>query len=139
MTRCLHHLQSMVAKGDGVTIAKQPANRWLVIADFHAKESCSLLWQALYQLLVCRTYLYLQMVLLKEMGIAEVMVQMAVSSQQMDGFQLVFTKILVDSITLLVIIGTTVNDDTLATVVTHHIAVLLQWIHRKTIYLNHKQ
>ena len=135
----MYHPQRMVTEANEVAITKQPAYWRLIVANLHAEEGGSLLGQTLYQGLVCRTYLYLQMVLLKEMGIAEVMVQMAVSCQQMDGFQLVFTKILVDSITLLVIIGTTVNDDTLATVVTHHIAVLLQWIHRKTINLNHKQ
>lgn len=135
----MYHPQRMVPEANEVAITKQPAYWRLIVANLHAEKGGSLLGQTLNQRLVCRTYLYLQMVLLKEMGIAEVMVKMAVSSQQMDGFQLVFTKILVDSITLLVVIGTTVNDDTLATVVTHHIAVLLQWIHRKTIYLNHKQ
>ena len=134
---CLNHLQLMMAKTDDVILLQERSYRWLVVANLQTKESGSLLGQMLYQLLVVSADFYLQTILLKEVGIAKVMIQVAVGSQQVNRLQLLFTEILVDSLTLLWIKGTTVDDDTLLTVVTHHIAVLLQRIHFKTLYANH--
>lgn len=134
---CLNHLQLMMAKTDDVILLQERSYRWLVVANLQTKESGSLLGQMLYQLLVVSADFYIQVVLPKEMSITEIMVQVSVSCQQMNGFQLLLAEILVDSLTLLWIKGTTVDDDTLLTVVTHHIAVLLQRIHFKTLYVNH--
>lgn len=133
----LNHLQLMMAKTDDVILLQERSYRWLVVANLQTKESGSLLGQMLYQLLVVSADFYLQTILLKEVCIAKVMIQMTMGSQQANRLQLLLTEILVDSLTLLWIKGTTVDDDTLLTVVTHHIAVLLQRIHFKTLYVNH--
>jgi hypothetical protein len=56
-----------------------------------------------YELLVVSTNLYLQAILLKEVGVTEVMIQVTVSGQQVNGLQLLLTKIVVDSLTFLLI------------------------------------
>jgi hypothetical protein len=127
----------MMAKTDDVILLQERSYRWLVVANLQTKEGGSLLGQMLYQLVVVSADLYLQTILLKEVGIAEVMIQVAVGSQQVNRLQLLLTEILVDSLTLLWIKGATVDDDTLLAVVTHHIAVLLQRIYLKTLYVNH--
>lgn len=99
----LNHLQLMMAKTDDVILLQERSYRWLVVANLQTKESGSLLGQMLYQLLVVSADFYIQVVLPKEMSITEIMVQVSVSCQQMNGFQLLLAEILVDSLTFLVI------------------------------------
>ena len=85
---CLNHLQLMMAKTDDVILLQERSYRWLVVANLQTKESGSLLGQMLYQLLVVSADFYLQTILLKEVGIAKVMIQMTMGSQQVNRLQL---------------------------------------------------
>ena len=90
-----------------------------------------MLGHVLQQLLILSTYLGVQTIGAPDVGIAEVMIQMPVGGQQMNGFQPIVADILANGFTLFVVVGTTVDDDALAALVAYHVAVLLQ---RVTLY-----
>ena len=79
----LQHLQLVVAEMDGVTVAEQSSGRGLGIVELYAKEIGSLVVQMLYHGLVFCANLYPQFVFLVDEGVAEVVVQMSMSCQQM--------------------------------------------------------
>jgi hypothetical protein len=65
------------------------------------------------------------------------MIQMSVGSQQVNGLELLLTDIVINSLQLFWIVGTTIDDDTLTTVITHHIAILLQRVYWDTLDVEH--
>ena len=66
------------------------------------------------------------------------MVQMTVGCQQMKGLQLVIGNVMVEGGQFLIIHGTTVNNDTLAGIVTYHVAVFLQRIALYSLNIEHE-
>ena len=53
------------------------------------------------------------------------MIEVSMSSQQVNGFQLLGFDIILNGLELFFEIGATIDDDTLAGIITHHIGVLL--------------
>ena len=137
MTWRADNLQLMMAKADDVAIFQQTTRRRLLLRNQHAKHLLSLLWQTLHQFLVFGSNLHLQHIALIDVGIAKIVVQMSMCSQQMHRLQLVLFDIVAKGLTFFVLVGATVDDDTLVALVAHHIAVLLQWINHQSFDIQH--
>ena len=65
---------------------------------------------------------------------AEVMVEVPVGAEQVHGLQLVVLDIVDNGVALLVVVGTTIDDDTLFGLIAHHVGVLLQEIEHERLY-----
>ena len=120
--------QLVSAKTDGVTLGQQSSYGWLLFADAHAEQVACLLRQPFHQRLVFRTNLHLQLVFSIDCCIAEVMIQMAVRGQEVNGFQLAGLQIVVNGTELLRVISSAVNDDALLRVIAYYVAVFLKRI-----------
>ena len=62
---------------------------------------------------------------------------MSVCSQQMNGFQTILADIMLDGLLLLIVVGTTIDDDALLGLVTYHVAVLLQRVYHDSFNIEH--
>jgi hypothetical protein len=129
-------LQLVVAETDGVTVAEQPSGRGLGIVELYAKEIGGLVVQVLYQGLVFCANLYPQFVFLVDEGVAEVVVQMSMSCQQVDGLQMLPADIVYKGSAFFLIEHTAVDDDTLAARVAYHVAVFLQRVANNALYIH---
>ena len=69
--------------------------------------------------------------------VPEVVVEMAVGTQEMYGFQLVAGQIVDNCRSLGIIVGAAVDDDCFAGFVAHYIGVLLQHVADKSLDINH--
>ena len=138
MTWGLQYLQAMLTKGNDVAIAQQTACGRLAGWNLDTENISGLFGQPLHQFLVFNANLHLQAVLPEHVGIAEVMVQVTVGCQQMKGLQLVIGNVMVEGGQFLIIHGTTVNNDTLAGIVTHDVTVFLQRIALYSLNVEHE-
>ena len=69
--------------------------------------------------------------------VTEVMVHMAMCSEQMLRFQIILANIVDDSLSLLLIIGATVDDDAFLGIIIHHVAIFRDHIHLKSFDMYH--
>jgi hypothetical protein len=125
VARGAEHVQRVGAERDGIAIAKQTANLWALLRYVHAKEVAGLLVNMFNHILVFSTNLHLQAISMEQADNAEIMVKMAVGGQEVDGFQLMVGQIALNGLVLLFVVGTAVNNDTLAGLIAHYVAVLL--------------
>ena len=133
----VQHLQRVGAEGDEVAVVQQSAHLWALLGEFHAEEALGLLGQVNEQVFVLRTDFRRQTVLLEDACIAEIMVQVAVGGQQVDGRQLLLGDIALEGAELLLIIASAVDDNTLAGFVAHHVAVFLQGVAHQALDIQH--
>ena len=137
MARGAKYAKGMCAEGDNIAILQQSAYPWSFVRKLHAEEVASLFGQILYQLLVFGTDIDSQAVSMKDEYVAEVMVQMAMCCQQMNGRQLMVGDILLKGLMFLFVVRATVNDDTLLRLVAYHVAVFLQGVTLYTLNVKH--
>ena len=88
-------------------------------------------------ILVFSTNLHLQAISMEQADNTEIMVKMAVCGQEVDGFQLLVGYIALNGLVLLFVVRTAVDDDTLASLIAHDVAVFLQRIALYTLNIEH--
>ena len=136
MSRSLDNLNLVSAELDYVASLEclSLGNDWLVE---RYTEVGSLLVGSQHVAFVGAVNLKRQTVSLRDESIAEVVVEMSVSGNEVYGLQLVSLDIFLDSQFLSLVVGTTVDDDTFLSLVAHNIAVLLQHVACESLYLKH--
>ena len=137
VSRSAHDGKLVSAESDAVAILQQTSYRGLLVRNLHAKQLSGVQGELLQQLLVFCTDFHLQTISAIDIGIAEVMVQMSVRGYQMDGLQLIVVDILANRLKFLVVVCPTIDDDTLAALVAHHVAVLLQRVALYSLNFEH--
>lgn len=128
MTGCEDDSQLLVAEGDDVVIFQQTSDGWLFVGDIHAKELLGVLWQVFEQFAVTFANLGLQAVCFVNKNVAEIVVKMTMCGEEVYGFQLLVCDVTLNGRALFVVIGSAVDDDTLAAFVADDVAVLLQGV-----------
>ena len=124
----LQHLQAVVAEADDLARAEVSAHRGIFPAERGADDALEVAGDVGNDEVVFLGSLHLQAIGLVDGVDAEVMVPMAVGSEEMNGLQSPTVDIFGDSLTLVVVVGATVDDDTLEGVVTDHVGILLKQI-----------
>jgi hypothetical protein len=81
----LHYLQRVVAERDGIAIFQPSSHLCLTILDVDAEEVFGLLHQVFYEKSIFFAHLHLQTEFAEDVGIAEVVIQVSVSSYQVYG------------------------------------------------------
>ena len=65
------------------------------------------------------------------------MVEVAVGGDEVDGLQIVLADVLLDGEFFGLVVGSTVDDDTLVGLVAHNVAVFLQHVAGECFYVKH--
>ena len=123
----------MRAKVYRVLVFQQTAHRWEFVAHVELEELVGLLLVMSDVVFVVLVQFHLQSIFIVDELIAEVVVEVAVGGQQVDGCEVVFADVFLDGCFLLRIVGSAVDDDTLAGFIADHIAVLLKHVAYETL------
>ena len=117
-----------MAEADGLAFFKEMSHLWVLTVQGDANHRLKLSWKVVDEKGIIGRDLYLQTIGLENEVIAVVVIEVPMCCQQMNGFQLLGFDILLDGLMLIFKIGATINDHTLACVITHHIGVFLQLV-----------
>jgi len=138
MTGGVEHPQLMTTKRDDIIMGENGANRDIVKGGAKVEpHHAALLVKVLYHRLIIGMSLRLQSEDIVYEGSSKHMVKMPVRTEMMHGDQLLLLDIVPDSQLFGVIKGTAIDDDTLGSLVAHHVAVLLQGIHLENLDRKH--
>jgi hypothetical protein len=128
-------LQGEVAHTDHVTVVEECAGRYLFVSEAYATEGGHLFREMFHELQVLSKEFDLQGIFAEDGSIAEVMVEMPVSGEEVDGLQLLFTDVVEQGLLLLGVVGATVDDGTLfGGSIGEDVAVGLEGVERKMMY-----
>ena len=136
VARCGNNLEGVVAELYFIAVIEIMSYGRHFAVKFHIERLC-LFAKVLHQPAVTSRDLRLKAVLVGNKAVAEIVVKVAVSDQQVYRLQSIAVNILFDGLALLFIIGAAVNDDTLLCGVAHDITVLLQHVAGKTFDIYH--
>ena len=137
VTRGVENAQGMAAEGDGVFVGKVSAYGRHLHRQGDTEDIGGLLLHGFHQELVADMRLGFQTELTVDKSVAHTMVEVAVGTEQVDGVQTVVADILGDGDAFFLIHHAAVDDDSLVTLVAHHIAVLGEHITGETLDGNH--
>ena len=131
VARGLQYLKGVVAKPDGIVIVEESAYGRIFPAKWGTDDAFEVAGDVCDEVFVFFSRLHLQSKSLIDGVDAEVVVPVTVCGEEMAGGQSLAFDIVDDGLAFVLIIGSTVDDDTFERVVAHHVGVLLKQVESK--------
>lgn len=132
MARGMEDLPGVRTEGDGVAVGEIMVDRRHIQMDGDAQDLASLLFHILHQETVVLMGLGLQSEGPEDKAVAHAMVEMTVGAEQMTGSEAFLFDIVDDGLTFFGIVSSTIDDDTLTSLVADHITVFSEHVNGET-------
>src|SRR5574344_278649 len=125
----------MISERNAIIFVQILAYRWKVIIWLFLKKILFLFSKVLNQIFILSMYFHLQPENIVYCVVANVMVYVSMCGKKMHRLQLVFLYVVYNCGAFLFVKGATINNDTFFGVIAYHIAVLMNRIAYKLLYI----